>query len=122
MLYQLLIRLDNEKLIKIGSLGNFNFPEGYFIYTGSAKRNFAYRIIRHIRKKKKYKWHIDYLLKHGRIIQIKKYKSQALSECNLNRITQKKYKGVDIIKGFGSSDCKCRSHLLFVGKKFNLIN
>lgn len=120
MLYQLLIKLESEKNIQIGKLGKFLFPRGYYIYTGSAKKNFPQRIYRHIKKKKKYKWHIDYLLKAGKIIQIKKL-IKMQSECKIHKTTIELYNGKELINAFGSSDCNCRSHLIFLGKKFKLL-
>lgn len=120
MFYQLLIKLNSDKKLKIGALGKFNFPRGYYVYSGSAKRNFSKRIYRHIKKKKKYKWHIDYLLKAGKIIQIKKL-SDLWDECNIHKSTLRFYDGKELIEGFGSSDCNCKSHLIFLGKNLKLL-
>jgi len=37
--YQLHIELSQPCSITIGKLGEFNFPAGYYIYTGSARRH-----------------------------------------------------------------------------------
>ena len=108
--YQLYIKLTKTIKLKIGKLGEFIFPKGNYIYTGSAKKNIDARIKRHLSKDKKNHWHIDYLLENKHIKISKFYKSN-LSECNLNQSTN----GKVIVKGFGSSDCKenCKSHLKF---------
>ena len=108
--YQLFINVTKEINLKVGKLGKFIFPVGYYVYTGSAKKNIDKRIKRHLSKKKNLHWHIDYLLNNDavQIIDIKKSK---MTECVLN----KKTKGTIIIDGFGSSDCNlcCRSHLKY---------
>ncbi len=108
--YQLFINVTKEINLKVGKLGTFIFPVGYYVYTGSAKKNIDERIKRHLSKKKNLHWHIDYLLNNDavHIIDIKK---SEMTECSLN----KKTKGTIIIDGFGSSDCNfcCKSHLKY---------
>ena len=108
--YQLFIKVAKEIDLKVGKLGRFIIPIGSYVYTGSAKINIDKRIERHLTKKKKLHWHIDYLLNNDAVQIIDTKKSQ-LTECSLN----KKTKGTIIIEGFGSSDCNlcCRSHLKY---------
>ena len=58
--YQLTIQLKQDSTVQIGKFGTFEFPAGYYVYTGSAKRNLEARIQRHLSKEKRLKWHIDY--------------------------------------------------------------
>tara|TARA_B100001248_G_C26973808_1_gene271432 strand:- start:101 stop:490 length:390 start_codon:yes stop_codon:yes gene_type:complete len=108
--YQLFINVKKEINLKVGKLGKFIFPVRYYVYTGSAKKNIDKRIQRHLYKKKKLHWHIDYLLNNDAVEIIDTMKSQ-MTECNLN----KKTTGTIIIDGFGSSDCNlsCVSHLKY---------
>ncbi len=110
--YQLFINVAKEIDLKIGKLGRFIFPTGSYVYTGSAKKNINKRIERHRSKKKKFHWHIDYLLNND-AVQIIYIKKSEIIECSLN----KKTKGTIIIRGFGSSDCNlcCGSHLKYLG-------
>ena len=110
--YQLFIKVTKEINLKVGKLGRFIFPVGSYVYTGSAKKNIDKRIERHLNKKKKLHWHIDYLLNND-AVQIVYTKKSQITECSLN----KKTKGTIIIEGFGSSDCNlcCRSHLKYEG-------
>jgi len=112
--YQLFINVTKEIDLKIGKLGRYLFPVGFYVYTGSAKKNISKRIERHLSKKKKLHWHIDYLLDND-AVQIIYIKKSEMIECSLN----KKTNGTIIIKGFGSSDCNlsCGSHLKFLGNK-----
>ncbi|MEM0118758.1 MAG: GIY-YIG nuclease family protein [Nitrososphaerota archaeon] len=113
-LYQLTIMLQKTIDISVGKLGSFTFPEGYYIYTGSAKRNRESRIARHLNKHKKPHWHIDYLTQYGNVIHVKRYNGK-LSECELNGKIQISYDADIIAKGFGSSDCSCTTHLFYLG-------
>lgn len=110
-LYQLVIVLHKARVIGVGRHGRFSFPAGYYVYTGSARRGLESRIVRHLRKRKKMRWHIDYLLGYGRVLEVKRY-SRDLSECELNRRVGKIAGSEIVVPGFGSSDCRCATHLL----------
>jgi Uri superfamily endonuclease len=83
---------------------------GYYIYTGSAQNGLEGRIARHLRKKKKLYWHVDYLLKYSKIEKIVTFPGMK-AECKLHKDTLVKMEGENFIEGFGSSDCGCRGHL-----------
>ena len=108
--YQLIIKLGETFETRVGKLGFFSFPKGFYIYTGSAKRNLEARIHGHLLKFKKLHWHIDYLLKdlNANIVQIERSME---GECKLNKNIHRKI----ILPGFGSSDCveKCEAHLKY---------
>ena len=115
-LYQLHISLTETETVEVGKLGRFSFPEGKYIYTGSAKRGLIARIDRHKRSEKKFHWHIDYLLeaKSAKIKSVDIFEFQDDGECALNQAIEGKH----IVRGFGSSDCRngCKSHLVYIGK------
>ena len=108
--YQLFIKVNKDIDLKVGKLGRFIFSIGSYVYTGSAKKNLDKRIERHLSKKKKLHWHIDYLLLNKNVKVIDVNRSNKF-ECDLNKETE----GEIIIHGFGSSDCEagCKSHLKF---------
>lgn len=110
--YQLHIRLASERELSIGRLGVFRFPAGFYLYTGSAKRNMEARIRRHCSKEKRLRWHIDYLLAapDAEVTEVRTYRE---GECALNRQSA----GQIIVPGFGASDCRmgCGSHLKYLG-------
>ena len=112
--YQLLIRLSKATEIQVGKLGQFHFPKGSYIYTGSAKKNIEARIKRHQSKNKKLRWHIDYLLNspHAHVTDTKMFNTK---ECDINQQTN----GKIIVSRFGASDCKngCGSHLKYIDGK-----
>lgn len=72
------------------------------------------RIERHLRKTKQKFWHIDCLLDDGNVQVLKGFYKYARksTECKVaSRIAERSVS----IKGFGSSDCKCKSHLFKIG-------
>ncbi len=109
--YLLLARLLKDVSIEIGRKGCKDFKEGFYVYAGSGRRYGFQRIIRHLKKSKKLKWHIDYLLEKGRIEGIWIILGEGTNECQLSTLLQKQ--GIVLMKKFGSSDCKCPSHLFY---------
>lgn len=109
--YILILKLKRDLSIGIGSLGIQNFKKGYFIYIGSGKRNINLRILRHIKKEKRLHWHIDYLTRDENFIIKKVYLIRDFSECKLAEFFS--LNNFYYIKNFGSSDCKCKSHLFY---------
>jgi sugar fermentation stimulation protein A len=99
--------------IEIGRLGSFHFPSGFYVYTGSGLSSLEGRIGRHLGKEKKNKWHIDYFLERAAPVAFLPLTSSEQSECEINSMFLQKGEVVAI--GFGSSDCKCPSHLVYVG-------
>jgi len=110
--YFLIINIKKPAIIKIGSLGKIKFEKGNYVYVGSAMNNLEKRIKRHLKnsKDKKKHWHIDYLLagKNAKIMKVIKKESNKKQECEIAR---KIAKIGGAVKNFGSSDCKCKSHL-----------
>ena len=115
--YVLLIQLESGKEIGVGSLGTIHFPQGFYLYIGSAMNGIKARVNRHLRNTKKIHWHIDYLLKNAKVIQAYNKEGKKGLECSLSRKLNKNFLA---IPRFGSSDCSCTGHL-FLGEKEDLI-
>lgn len=113
--YQLFLHLQKATVLQVGRLGTFLFPKGRYVYSGSALNGLEARLARHRRQHKTLHWHIDYLLRHARITEITVYPSSRRVECVLNRHMLKRPGAEIIARGFGSSDCRCVSHLIFLG-------
>ncbi len=118
--YTLVISLRKKKWIRVGGLGEGCFPQGTYLYTGSAMNGLRGRLSRHLRKRnKKSHWHIDYLLKcpEAYIKEVLIY-APTRQECSINQriITLRGAKV--ILKGFGASDCtsRCTSHLVYFAR------
>ena len=110
--YVLIIQLKSETSSTVGKLGEFDFPRGYYMYCGSALGGLSARINRHLRPDKQLHWHIDYLLRFADIVEVWYISSDRRLECTLYTEARTLSGAEDIAPGFGSSDCRCRSHLL----------
>jgi Uri superfamily endonuclease len=115
--YILLIELPQTREISVGRLGLLTFPQGFYAYVGSAMNGFESRINYHLREKKKSRWHIDYLLQQALIKEIILWETEERVECILAQTLSKEFHP---ISGFGSSDCRCSSHLYFEAEKGKL--
>jgi Uri superfamily endonuclease len=112
-IYHLLIHLPQDTTIRVGKLGSFRFPAGYYVYTGSALNGLESRIARHLRREKRLHWHIDYLLQHGRVVDVITYQTTQRLECQFNQKILSLPDCKIPVKSFGSSDCSCPSHLAY---------
>ena len=112
-IYQLLIYLPKNTSIVIGKKGTFEFPNGHYIYTGSARNGLERRVERHLKTNKKHFWHIDYLLDFATIKKVFLFTNSKFGECALSLKTLGKPGAKIIVPKFGSSDCGCPAHLIF---------
>lgn len=117
-IYVFVMRLREPCDIEVGSLGRFVFPAGWYLYTGSARRNLRGRIERHWNLKKTLRWHIDHLSTApdsepvGAVVLPLE---AGISECALNQRVGRMIAGRTIAPGFGASDClsDCPAHLWY---------
>ena len=109
--YLLFLKVVEDVWIRVGGLGRLAFKKGLYVYVGSAQNNLEKRVMRHKSKAKKLRWHIDYLTKSGKVKPIAAYAYDLGREyeCIIARLLSET--SSESVKGFGSSDCKCRSHL-----------
>ncbi|MGB9740419.1 MAG: DUF123 domain-containing protein [Candidatus Bathyarchaeia archaeon] len=110
-IYLLLISISKNIHVEIGGLGTRYFRKGLYVYVGSAQRNLESRINRHMKDDKRKFWHIDYLLDNEDVKVLNafyKENAERSFECDF----AKKLNGIGSpISRFGSSDCRCQSHL-----------
>lgn len=122
--YSLIIDLKRKKTIRVGKIGEAVFPAGTYVYTGSAMKGLGARLRRHCNRKKKIRWHIDYVLTlpDTRIKKIILYPVAPGQECRQNKRIAAHAGAAVILKNFGAADCKsgCLSHLFFFAKDFFL--
>ena len=109
--YLLIVGISRKTRLQAGGLGARNFPKGYYVYVGSAMGDLSARLARHQRKTKKLHWHIDFLTAGAdRIVPLPIRSSEKL-ECGIAEAL------ATILEpgpgGFGSSDCRCATHLFF---------
>jgi len=112
-IYLLLISVNVNINVVIGALGSVNFEKGMYVYVGSAQNSLEKRMARHFTGNKRKFWHIDYLLGNCTVKLLKAFFKETVKqeEC---KIAKKIGKTNIPIKGFGSSDCRCESHLFKV--------
>ncbi len=114
--YCLVVRLGKPVSVRVGRLGVLHFRPGYYAYVGSALNSLEKRIQRHLSpaEAKKKHWHIDYLLEHGDVAGVRVVVSPERLECRMaERVGQ--LSGTPV-KGFGCSDCSCKTHLYYFPK------
>ena len=117
--YILILFNPEKQRIKVGKFGKIDFAKGYYFYVGSGMKNLEQRVLRHQRKSKKIKWHIDYLTKKFKFIDAKLFPSPKRLECKIAEILGK---NLMMIKNFGCSDCRCPNHLFYSQKDFSTDN
>jgi len=117
--YTVLVSVRSSALVRVGKLGQFEFF-GLYAYTGSGQGRGSCsmngRVSRHLglRREKRVRWHIDYLLAHsqthveGATLSSTNLRSK---ECLVSRNIFSLTKSTPPVIGFGSSDCLCESHL-----------
>ncbi|WP_455364539.1 GIY-YIG nuclease family protein [[Eubacterium] cellulosolvens] len=123
--YIMLLRVLKDIDLKVGCLGSLHIPQGYYLYVGSAmgpwKTAYESRVKRHYQKKKKRFWHIDHLTTHRDIaicfteLVIENRKI----ECEITVQLRKVFDGQILFKNFGSTDCRCGGHLIYLSGTSN---
>ena len=108
--YILLIELPEQRRIPVGRLGIIDFLNGFYVYLGSAMNGLESRVKRHLRRDKKLHWHIDYLLSQAHIVEVILLPGEQRIECALAQALARTFPP---IPHFGSSGCRCKSHLFF---------
>ncbi len=110
-IYSIVLHNRTSQNINVGSMGEIFFEKGYYIYTGSAKNSLFKRIAHHRNKSKKLHWHMDYIKHHMKIVTDTPIVTESVSECDLASSIKMLSHGE--IKNFGSTDCRCTSHLFY---------
>jgi len=120
--YILCMRLDEQREITIGKLGTFLFPAGYYLYVGSAlgpgglEARLAHHLASQLARERPY-WHIDYLLPYVRLVEVWSVTSDQRLECRLAQMVLGMPGAQVVAPGFGSSDCRCPTHLVYFKTK-----
>lgn len=109
--YLLLMKLTENRSIRVRKLGELRFESGWYVYVGSAMENLTARIARHLRHRKRLHWHVDYLREAAVQCRALPIRSSSRQECVLAKAM-----GSILTPGpagFGSSDCDCPTHLFY---------
>ena len=117
--YTLILTSSIEKPVNIGKLGTLILKSGFYVYIGSAfgPGGLKARINHHINHSCRPHWHIDYLSPTLRLREIWYTCDQTRREHQWAEV-HAQTRGVLLpLPGFGSSDCRCLSHLFFYKSK-----
>lgn len=107
--YIIILHLAEDRTITVGSLGKIFFPAGYYLYVGTAAKNLLARMKRHLRKRKKFHWHIDYLRDQAEGCTALAIRTSSKLEHEVARAVSQLADWQ--VPRFGSSDCDCETHL-----------
>ncbi len=113
--YILSIEVNKDIRISIGKLGNVSFSKGFYLYVGSARNRLNSRLRRHLSADKKLFWHIDYLLNSSAARLKRIWTGGDRRECAIVGLINNNLSS-EIVRNFGSSDCRCPGHLIFINK------
>ena len=109
--YVMGFRLDTPRTVAVGALGMFRFNAGYYLYVGSAARGLDARIRRHLVRRKRFHWHVDWLRDAADGVKAWPIRGTERMECQLARSLGEQVKAGPA--GFGASDCDCFTHLFY---------
>ena len=107
--YLIIRSLAEDTRVNVGKLGTILFKKGFYVYVGSAMANLTSRIERHKRIRKTFHWHIDFLRDSADFMYALAIRSSDRLECQVANGVSKIAPWS--IKGFGSTDCVCDTHL-----------
>jgi Uri superfamily endonuclease len=110
--YLLLLHLAQPRRLTIGRLGLVDFREGWYVYIGSALGGLGTRLRRHARREKRPHWHIDTLRAVTSLVAVAVRIGSERVECATARSVAAQSDATLPVPRFGSSDCRCRSHLV----------
>jgi Uri superfamily endonuclease len=122
--YILVLKLNNNILVKIPRFGNLELLAGFYFYCGSAHGNggIRSRVARHLKINSKRVWHIDHIKSYMQVLEIWFQIDLANRECEFSQFLARQKSSRIPIKGFGASDCRkgCKSHLIMLPSSENL--
>ena len=117
--YLLLAQLGRGVEIQVGKLGTFSLDGGWYAYAGSAlgPGGLPARVARHARADKRLHWHIDYLLQYAALETIWQTSYPQRLECAWAAAVLDLSGAQIAVRGFGASDCRCTSHLIYFPRR-----
>lgn len=122
--YALFLQTGTSESEPVGKLGWIAIRPGYYAYVGSAlgPGGLQARIARHLDPSRPIHWHIDYLKRATRAVEVwyvvdpvRREHAWATALASLRNASTP-------VPGFGSSDCSCLAHLFHFPTKPMLAN
>lgn len=113
--YVLLLHLPISQNLTIGKLGTFDFPAGWYAYVGSAfgAGGLMGRLKHHLKPVERPHWHIDYLRQAADIKEVWMSPGRERREETWVELILDIPGAITLIDGFGASDSKQDSHLIY---------
>ncbi len=113
--YIVVLKSDQAKTIRIGKLAQLNIQKGYYAYIGSAfgPGGVIARLKHHYKVSHRPHWHLDYLRAETEFYEAYAEYSSEKKECEWASLISKSEMVSEPLKGFGSSDCQCSTHLFY---------
>jgi Uri superfamily endonuclease len=113
--YSLLFECSSRADIAVGRLGRLRLKHGVYAYVGSAlgSGGVRARVTRHLQPIKRQHWHIDYIRGSMHLTRVIFAYSQRRLEHAWASALLRLPEGEPAMSGFGASDCRCASHLVF---------
>ena len=105
------LRLERGHQLEVGKLGTILFVPGFYLYLGSAMKGVSARVRRHLRVDKPHRWHIDALTEVADPVALWWHEGKERLECIWARAALDSPFSTSVTHRFGSSDCRCPSHL-----------
>jgi Uri superfamily endonuclease len=111
--YALVLSVSVNRRIQVGRLGRLEVAPGFYVYVGSARGpgGVAARVGRHGRRRKVLKWHVDFLREVSSLEDVWFSHSPGATEHEWARAVAEIPGATVPLAGFGSSDCRCPTHL-----------
>lgn len=102
-----------ERHVEIGRFGRLQLKPGFYLYVGSAHGpgGLRARVMRHRRRDKNKRWHIDYLRSHVRLLEVWVSCSETRLEGQWSTAVASLPGASVPMSGFGASDCPGEEHL-----------
>ena len=113
--YALVLRAKSGRSIRIGRLGTLEIRPGFYLYVGSAfgPGGVQARLRHHLKRSTRPHWHIDYLRPATQLVEVWHSHEEAIREHAWAEAIRGMRSASTPLPGFGSSDCRCPSHLSF---------
>jgi Uri superfamily endonuclease len=113
--YVLVLFARTNGLVWIGRLGRLRLQSGFYVYVGSAlgSGGVRARLAHHLKASSRPHWHIDYLRRHTLLEEVWYCHDRVSREHYWAQRLGTQARASIPLAGFGSSDCRCVSHLYF---------
>ena len=111
--YALVLASTKAAPIRVGRLGSLQLQPGFYVYIGSAHGpgGLRARLAHHLEVTVRPHWHIDYLRAHTTPVEVWYVYDRNRWECRWASCLLR-MRGASVpLTGFGSSDCRCETHL-----------